>query len=40
VEYVTPNQLLNLLEKAKAVAPTNSPIARAPDVPPQLLNPF
>ena len=41
VEYVTPNQLLDLLEKAKTVASTtNSPIARAPDVPPQLLNPF
>jgi thioredoxin:protein disulfide reductase len=40
VEYVTPDELLDLLQKAKGVAPTNSPTARAPDVPPQLLNPF
>ncbi len=40
VEYVTANELLDLLEKAKGIAPTNSPTARAPDVPPQLLNPF
>ncbi len=40
VEYVGADQLLGLLEKAKGVAPTNSPVARAPDVPAQLLNPF
>ena len=40
VEYIDANQLLGLLEKAKGIAPTNTPVARAPDVPPQLLNPF
>jgi thiol:disulfide interchange protein DsbD len=41
VEVVTASELLDLLEKTKAVAPTNSTAAvRAPDVPPQLLNPF
>lgn len=41
VEYVAPDEFLDLLEKAKAVAPANSTAAaRAPDVPPQLLNPF
>jgi thiol:disulfide interchange protein DsbD len=40
VEYVTPDELLDLLQKAKGVAPTNSTTARAPDVPAQLLNPF
>jgi len=40
VEYVTPTELLDLLTKDESVAPTNSPTARAPDVPPQLLNPF
>jgi thioredoxin:protein disulfide reductase len=40
VEYVTPAELLDLLAKAKGAAPTNSTAARAPDVPPQLLNPF
>ena len=40
VEYVTANELLDLLAKAKGAAPTNSTAARAPDVPPQLLNPF
>jgi thiol:disulfide interchange protein DsbD len=40
VEYVTPNELLDLLAKAKSVAPTNSTAASAPDIPPQLLNPF
>jgi thioredoxin:protein disulfide reductase len=40
VEYIDADQLLGLLEKVKSVAPTNSPVARAPDVPPQLLNPF
>ena len=40
VEYIDADQLLGLLEKAKSVVPTNSPVARAPDVPPQLLNPF
>jgi hypothetical protein len=40
VEYVTPTELLDLLNKDESVAPTNSPTARAPDVPPQLLNPF
>jgi len=40
VEYVTPNELLDLLQKAKGIAPASSPTARAPDVPPQLLNPF
>ena len=40
VEYIDADQLLGLLEKAKAIVPTNSPVARAPDAPPQLLNPF
>jgi thiol:disulfide interchange protein DsbD len=40
VEYVTPTELLDLLTKDESVAPTNSTAARAPDVPPQLLNPF
>jgi thiol:disulfide interchange protein DsbD len=40
VEYVTSTELLDLLTKDESVAPTNSPTARAPDVPPQLLNPF
>jgi len=40
VEYIDANQLLGLLEKAKGIVPTNAPVARAPDVPPQLLNPF
>ena len=40
VEYVGADQLLALLEKAKGIVPTNSPVARAPDVPSQLLNPF
>jgi thiol:disulfide interchange protein DsbD len=40
VEYVTPSELLDLLTKDESVAPTNSTAARAPDVPPQLLNPF
>jgi thiol:disulfide interchange protein DsbD len=40
VEYVTSDELLDLLQKAKGSAPTNSTAARAPDVPPQLLNPF
>ena len=40
VENVTPTELLDLLAKAKSVAPTNSNTARAPDIPPQLLNPF
>ncbi|MGD0057876.1 MAG: cytochrome c biogenesis protein CcdA [Verrucomicrobiia bacterium] len=40
VEYVTPTELLELLTKDESVAPTNGPTARAPDVPPQLLNPF
>jgi thiol:disulfide interchange protein DsbD len=40
VEYVGADQLLGLLEKAKGIALTNSPVARAPDVPVQLLNPF
>ena len=40
VEYLDANGLLDLLEKAKEDAPTNSPVARALDVPPQLLNPF
>ncbi len=39
-EYIGADQLLGLLEKAKGIAPTNSPVARAPDVPAQLLNPF
>ena len=40
VEYVTATELLDLLAKAKGIAPTSSAAARAPDVPPQLLNPF
>ncbi len=40
VEYVTPEELLGLLAKAKSTSPTNSTATRAPDVPPQLLNPF
>jgi thiol:disulfide interchange protein DsbD len=40
VEYIGADQLLGLLEKSKGIAPTNSPVARTPDVPPQLLNPF
>ena len=40
VEYLTADELLDLLEKSKRIAPTNSAAARAPDVPPQLLNPF
>jgi thiol:disulfide interchange protein DsbD len=40
VEYVTATELLDLLEKAKGIAPTNSTTAGMPDVPPQLLNPF
>jgi thioredoxin:protein disulfide reductase len=40
VEDVGADQLLGLLEKAKGIAPTNSPVTRAPDVPAQLLNPF
>jgi len=40
VEYVTADELLDLLQQAKGIAPTNSPTARAPDIPPQLLNPF
>jgi thiol:disulfide interchange protein DsbD len=40
VELVTPTELVDLLAKAKTVAPANSTAARAPDVPPQLLNPF
>ena len=40
VEFVGADQLLGLLEKSKGIAATNSPVARAPDVPPQLLNPF
>ena len=40
VEYIDANQLLGLLEKAKEIVATNAPVARAPDVPPQLLNPF
>jgi thioredoxin:protein disulfide reductase len=40
VEYVTPSELLDLLVKAQGIAPTNSPVAQAPDIPPQLLNPF
>ncbi len=39
-EYIGADQLLGLLEKAKGISPTNSPVARAPDVPAQLLNPF
>ena len=40
VEYVDAKTFLDLLEKAKTPAPANSAAARAPDVPPQLLNPF
>jgi thiol:disulfide interchange protein DsbD len=41
VEYVTAAELLDLLEKAKGIAPTNSLATTGmPDVPPQLLNPF
>jgi len=40
VESVTPTELLDLLTKDKSIAPTNSTTARAPDIPPQLLNPF
>ncbi|MGO9244783.1 MAG: protein-disulfide reductase DsbD family protein [Verrucomicrobiia bacterium] len=40
VEYVTPGELLDLLTKDESAALTNSTTARAPDVPPQLLNPF
>jgi thiol:disulfide interchange protein DsbD len=40
VEYVDADKLLGLLEKAKGLAATNSPVVRAPDVPAQLLNPF
>jgi thiol:disulfide interchange protein DsbD len=40
VEYIGADELLGLLEKAKGIAATNSPVARAPDVPAQLLNPF
>ena len=40
VEYVTSTELMDLLTKDESVAPTNSTTARAPDVPPQLLNPF
>jgi thiol:disulfide interchange protein DsbD len=40
VEYVGADQLLGLLEKAKGIAPTNSPVVHAPDIPAQLLNPF
>jgi thiol:disulfide interchange protein DsbD len=40
VEYIGADELLGLLEKAKGIAATNSPVARAPDVPVQLLNPF
>jgi thiol:disulfide interchange protein DsbD len=40
IEYVGADQLLGLLEKAKGIAPTNSPTAHAPDMPAQLLNPF
>jgi len=40
VEYVTATELVDLLAKAKTIAPTNSTAARAPDIPPQLLNPF
>jgi thiol:disulfide interchange protein DsbD len=40
VEYVTADELLGLLEKAKGIASTNSAASGPPDVPPQLLNPF
>jgi len=40
VEYVAATELLDLLEKAKTIAPANSTTNHAPDVPPQLLNPF
>ena len=40
VESVTPTELVDLLARAKVAASTNSTSARAPDVPPQLLNPF
>jgi thioredoxin:protein disulfide reductase len=40
VEYVDADKLLGLLEQAKSIAATNSPVAHAPDVPAQLLNPF
>jgi thioredoxin:protein disulfide reductase len=40
VEYLTSSELADLLEKAKGIAAANSPIAQAPDMPPQLLNPF
>ncbi|HTS19148.1 MAG TPA: cytochrome c biogenesis protein CcdA [Verrucomicrobiae bacterium] len=40
VEYLTPTELVDLLAKAKTIAPTNSTAARVPDIPPQLLNPF
>jgi thioredoxin:protein disulfide reductase len=40
VEYVDADKLLGLLEKAKSIATTNSPVASAPDAPVQLLNPF
>jgi hypothetical protein len=41
VEYLTADEILDLLEKAKKVARMNSTAATGmPDVPPQLLNPF
>ena len=40
VEYVTAAELLDLLKKSKAAAPSNSPVASLSNVPPQLLNPF
>lgn len=40
VEYLTADELLDLLEKAKGIATTNSTAAGMPDAPPQLLNPF
>ncbi|HUJ08444.1 MAG TPA: cytochrome c biogenesis protein CcdA [Verrucomicrobiae bacterium] len=40
VEYVAAPELLDLLEKAKGIAPTNTAAASMPNVPPQLLNPF
>jgi thiol:disulfide interchange protein DsbD len=40
VEYVTADELVRLLEKAEHNAPTNSVASPAPEIPPQLLNPF